>query len=87
MPGSVLDITGETGSDPRSYRVDFGAIRAALPGYDATWSIADGAARARRGATARPRLTRADFDGDFVRLAVLQRKQEAGLLDAGFRPR
>ncbi|MBO1767325.1 SDR family oxidoreductase [Allobranchiibius sp. GilTou38] len=86
VPGSELDITGETGSDPRSYRVDFSAIRAALPGYEATWSIADGARELAAAYRSAP-LTREGFDGDFVRLAVLQRKQEAGLLDADFRPR
>lgn len=84
VPGSVLDITGETGSDPRSYRVDFSAIRAALPGYDAVWSIADGARELAEAYRAAP-LTQEGFDGDFVRLKVLQRKQRAGLLDAAFR--
>ncbi len=84
VPGSVLDITGETGSDPRSYRVDFSAIRAALPGYDATWSIADGARELAAAYRSAP-LTQEGFDSDFVRLKVLQRKQQAGLLDAAFR--
>lgn len=85
VPGSVLDITGETGSDPRSYRVDFSAIRAALPGYDAVWSIAEGARELAEAYRSAP-LTRESFDGAFVRLKVLQRKQQAGLLDAAFRP-
>lgn len=84
VPGSVLDITGETGSDPRSYRVDFSAIRSALPGYDATWSIADGARELAAAYRAAP-LTRDGFDNDFVRLKVLQRKQRAGLLGPDFR--
>ncbi len=84
VPESVLDITAETGSDPRSYRVDFSAIRAALPGYDATWSIADGARELAAAYRSAP-LTRKGFDSDFVRLKVLQRKQRAGLLDAAFR--
>lgn len=85
VPGSRLDITGQTGSDPRSYRVDFSAIRAALPGYDATWSIADGADELADAYRAAP-LTQAGFDGDFVRLKVLQRKRAAGLLGPDFRP-
>ena len=36
VPGSELVITGEHGADPRSYRVDFTAIRAAMPDYRAT---------------------------------------------------
>ena len=43
VPGAKLLITGETGSDPRSYRVDFSAFRDAL-GFEAAWSIPDGAA-------------------------------------------
>ena len=43
VPGAKLLITGETGSDPRSYRVDFSAFRHAL-GFEAAWSIPDGAA-------------------------------------------
>ncbi|HET9258411.1 MAG TPA: NAD(P)-dependent oxidoreductase, partial [Pseudonocardiaceae bacterium] len=43
VPGSTLLITGETGSDPRSYRVDFSAARRALPGFTPRWTIAEGA--------------------------------------------
>src|SRR5258705_9997110 len=43
VPGAKLLITGETGPDPRSYRVDFSAFRHAL-GFEAAWSIPEGAA-------------------------------------------
>ena len=43
VPARSLLITGETGPDPRSYRVDFSAFRNAL-GFEAAWSIPDGAA-------------------------------------------
>ena len=42
VPGSTLNITGEAGNDPRSYRVDFSRAREEL-GFEATWSIPDGA--------------------------------------------
>lgn len=84
VPGSKLEITGETGSDPRSYRVDFSAIRQALPGYDARWSVADGA-RELAEAYQRTGLTKADFEQKFVRLSTLQRRQGAGELDDAFR--
>ena len=42
MPGSVLEITGEAGNDPRSYRVDFSRARKEL-GFEAGWTIPDGA--------------------------------------------
>ena len=43
VPGSRLDITGEAGNDPRSYRVDFARARKEL-GFEASWTIPDGAA-------------------------------------------
>src|SRR5690606_2913387 len=43
VPGARVVITGESGADPRSYRVDFGKARREL-GFEARWSIADGAA-------------------------------------------
>ena len=42
VPGSKLAITGETGDDPRSYRVDFSRARKEL-GFEAGWTIPDGA--------------------------------------------
>lgn len=44
VPDSQVLITGETGSDPRSYRVDFSAIRTAFEDFAPRWSIVDGAA-------------------------------------------
>ena len=86
VPGSRLEITGETGADPRSYRVDFGAIRAALPGYEARWSVADGAAEL-ADAYRRHGLTQRGFERDFVRLAVLRELGSRGAIDAAFRVR
>ncbi|RJO73511.1 SDR family oxidoreductase [Nocardia panacis] len=83
VPGSRLAITGETGADPRSYRVDFSAVRRDL-GYRARWSVQAGAEElateyAQRG------LTSADFFRRFTRLAHLKRLQESGILDATMR--
>lgn len=80
VPGAELRITGESGADPRSYRVDFSAIREALPGFRARRSIAEGAeelAKAYRDFG----LTTEDFEKTFVRLAVLRRHQGAGRVD------
>jgi nucleoside-diphosphate-sugar epimerase len=85
VPGSRLSITGETGSDPRSYRVDFSLIRKILPGYEAAWSIADGAAELFEN-YARHGLTQQSFDHSFTRLAVLKRRQAEGTLDDTMRP-
>ena len=84
VPGSELLITGEMGNDPRSYRVDFARARAEL-GYEAQWTIPDGAAQLAREYRARE-LTREAFDRRFTRLAVLSAHQKAGELDASMRP-
>lgn len=81
VPGARICITGETGPDPRSYRVDFSRIRSALPTYSAQWSVSDGAtelAEAYRAA----QLTAADFASRFTRLPWLRGLQNAGALSA-----
>lgn len=83
VPGSKVVITGESGADPRSYRVDFGAARREL-GFQARWSIADGARELYREYTARG-LTAQDFAGRFVRLARLRALGESGAVDAELR--
>ena len=49
VPGSKLVITGESGPDPRSYRVDFSRIRAAMPDFTAEWTVKAGAVELARG--------------------------------------
>ncbi|MEU8173302.1 SDR family oxidoreductase [Microbispora hainanensis] len=85
VPGSTLLITGETGADPRSYRVDFSRIRAALPGYAARWTVKDGAVELYDAYQAHG-LTAADFAERFTRLAWLSRRRAAGTLDGTLRP-
>lgn len=85
VPGSRLDITGESGPDPRSYRVDFSAIRRALPDYHAGISVAEGAAEL-AGAYQRYGLTAEQFSTGFVRLSTLQRRRREGSLDDSLRP-
>ena len=83
VPGARLLITGETGSDPRSYRVDFSAFRRAV-GFEAKWSIPDGAAELYKEYTSAG-LTKADFFNTFTRLAHLQALRAAGVLDDSLR--
>ena len=70
VPGAKLLITGESGADPRSYRVDFSSFRNAV-GFDAAWSIPDGAAELYREYTAAG-LTSIDFAKKFTRLPQLK---------------
>ncbi|MEU9808448.1 SDR family oxidoreductase [Mycobacterium sp. NPDC050853] len=85
VPDSTLTITGETGADPRSYRVDFSAIREALPGYRAEWSIAAGAKELYEQCVAGS-LTESMFRQSFTRLAHLKKLRESGAVDDSLRP-
>ncbi|MFF4624933.1 NAD-dependent epimerase/dehydratase family protein [Nonomuraea jabiensis] len=84
VPGSTLSITGETGSDPRSYRVDFSRIRSAL-GYEARWTVKAGAVEL-IDAYRELGLTKQDFERRFTRLARLADRREAGTVDDTLRP-
>ena len=85
FPEARLEITGETGGDPRSYRVDFTKALTALPGFSPQWTLERGveeaAAWLRAGA-----LADEDFDSRlFVRLKQLRYGVDAGWLDADLR--
>ena len=83
VPGSELLITGESGPDPRSYRVDFSAFREAL-GFEAAWSIPDGAAELYREYTTAG-LTQDAFAKKFTRLPHLETLRAEGILDSSMR--
>lgn len=83
VPGAKLLITGETGSDPRSYRVDFSAFRCAL-GFKAAWSIPDGAAELYKEYVSAG-LTAEDFAMKFTRLPHLKALRTRGDLDESMR--
>ncbi|MFE0155713.1 NAD-dependent epimerase/dehydratase family protein [Nonomuraea sp. NPDC059007] len=85
VPGSRLTITGEAGNDPRSYRVDFARIRQAMPGFDAGWTVAAGAAELVE-AYQRHGLDKHAFERRFTRLARLADRQGAGTVDGTLRP-
>jgi nucleoside-diphosphate-sugar epimerase len=83
VPGARLLITGETGPDPRSYRVDFSAFRHAL-GFRAAWSIPDGAAELYKEYISAG-MTENDFATKFTRLRHLETLRNTGLLDESMR--
>jgi nucleoside-diphosphate-sugar epimerase len=85
VPGSTLAITGEAGADPRSYRVDFSRIRAAMPAYEARWTVKAGAVEL-IDAYRRFELTADAFQNRFTRLAWLSHRREAGSIDTTLRP-
>ncbi|MET8778419.1 SDR family oxidoreductase [Nocardia sp. NPDC004654] len=83
VPGSRLVITGESGADPRSYRVDFSAARRAI-GFRAVWTVPAGATELYQEYTARG-LTSGDFFQRFTRLPHLRKLCDSGVLDASMR--
>jgi nucleoside-diphosphate-sugar epimerase len=83
VPGTRLLITGEAGSDPRSYRVDFSAIQGAL-GFEAKWSVLEGAAELFKKYLSAG-LTKEDFAKKFTRLARLEVLRSEGVLDESMR--
>lgn len=85
VPGAEVVITGEAGPDPRSYRVDFSRLRAAVPDFAARWSIPAGAAELAAAYRAHG-LTRHDFDTRFTRLARLAQRRELGAVGPDLRP-
>lgn len=85
VPGSRLVITGEAGSDPRSYRVDFSRIRAAMPDFHATWTVKAGAVEL-IDAYQRFGLTKVDFERRYTRLARISDRRAGDTLDATLRP-
>ncbi|MEU6641089.1 SDR family oxidoreductase [Saccharomonospora sp. NPDC046836] len=86
VPGARLRITGEAGADPRSYRVDFSRFRAAVPGFDCSWSVKDGAVELVE-AYQRYGLTGDDFAERFTRLAWLRDRMGSHAVDDTLRRR
>lgn len=83
VPGSAVSITGETGADPRSYRVNFSRARTEL-GFEARRTVADGAVELYEAYTAYG-LTPGAFEGRFTRLARLRELLAEGVVDAQLR--
>jgi nucleoside-diphosphate-sugar epimerase len=86
FPNARLEITGETGGDPRSYRVSFDKALSSLPGFEPRWTLQAGVEEVARF------ITDGGLDDDdfrsrrFIRLAQLQHAMAAGKLDAELRP-
>jgi nucleoside-diphosphate-sugar epimerase len=82
--GADVTITGERGPDPRSYRVDFSRLHAAVPALREQWDVAAGA-RQLADAYRRFGLTREGVRDRFVRLTRLQALRSDGALDGHLR--
>jgi nucleoside-diphosphate-sugar epimerase len=84
VPSSVVEITGEAGNDPRSYRVDFSKINRLVPGFEAKWTIRDGAAELYR-RYQEYGLSADVYASTFKRLPWLSGLQRSGRLDPQMR--
>jgi len=85
FPGARLEITGETGGDPRSYRVDFSKALNGLPGFAPQWTLERGVAEV-SGWLKADGLGAEAFDSRmFIRLKQLKHGVEQGVLDAELR--
>ncbi len=72
VPDAQVVFTGETGPDPRNYRVSFARLRALLPRFTLSQDLASGLRELHEAMLARG-FGRADFDGPkYVRLRTLQ---------------
>jgi nucleoside-diphosphate-sugar epimerase len=79
-----VEITGEHGSDPRSYRVDFSKIARHLPAFHPAWDL-ERTVQQLYDAYRRFGLTEEGFGLAFRRLPWLRSLQESGRLDADLR--
>jgi nucleoside-diphosphate-sugar epimerase len=87
VPGSRLEITGETSGDSRSYRVDFSKALTSLPGFTPNWTLQRGAEELFAwmkdgGLVAEPMDSKR-----FVRLKQLKHLVETNAVDASLHPR
>lgn len=83
VPESRLNITGETGADPRSYRVDFSRLNRQL-GFDAVLSVPIGVTELYQRYITYG-LTEEAFATRFTRLARLSRLRQEHVIDGSLR--
>jgi nucleoside-diphosphate-sugar epimerase len=87
FPGSRLEITGETGGDPRSYRVDFSKALNGLPGFAPRWTLERGVDEVASWLKANGLKDHAFDSRLFIRLKQLKHEVEQGVLDGNLRRR
>lgn len=85
LEGCQIEITGEMGNDPRSYRVDFSRALNELPGYTPQWNLEKGAAQTLEWMESHPRDLEALFGETYIRLVRLKNLRERGEIDGEFR--
>lgn len=82
VPGSRVKILNTTGSDERSYRVEFSKIRNALPGFQPRWDLPRGIEQLLE-AYRKYGLTREDFESNkYFRIRSMKSLMEAEEVNA-----
>jgi nucleoside-diphosphate-sugar epimerase len=85
VPGCRIEFAPGAGPDKRNYRVDFGRISRALPGFRPAWNVRKGAAEVLE-ACQRAHLTVDDFEGPrFKRIEHIRRLLGSGKLGQDLR--
>ena len=85
FPDARLEITGESGGDSRSYRVNFDKVSHGLPGFSPRWTLPMGVEEIAR-FLRNNGLRDHPFDSRlFIRLKQLQHSIDTGVVDAGLR--
>lgn len=84
VPDCEVVVTGESGGDPRSYRVDFSKIGERLPAFEARWTARRGAQQL-YDAYRTHGLPEHDFARVYKRLPWLSRLRDEGRLDGSLR--
>ncbi len=85
VPSSAVKITGETGGDPRSYRVDFSRALSELPGFRPRWTINMGCEETDRWIVDRKIDVEQFQSRRYIRLKQLQHLRQSGSLDNDLR--
>ena len=81
FPTARLEITGETGGDPRSYRVDFTKAATRLPGFDPQWTLEKGCEELDAWMKAHPLEEASMGSRTFIRLKQLRHLVDTGQVD------
>jgi nucleoside-diphosphate-sugar epimerase len=85
IPGSCIEITGETGGDLRSYRVEFSRALRELPGFRPVWTVERGCDEIDRWLVERKLNVDQIQSRYYVRLKQFQHMRETGILDNDLR--
>lgn len=76
IPMADVVYTGQTGADPRNYRVNFDLLGRLLPEFQLSYNLATGMQELHRAMVDR-KFSKTDFEGaKFVRLRTLQKRME-----------